>query len=88
MSKFDVSRFFSLTGDIDFQTSHFSDFRNFKVDIYFANFGHIEIDPIRSLLVTVILLSLGKTCRKKQFKPPFDENSRSSHIKSGISHLQ
>ena len=32
---------------IDFQTSHFADFEQFKVDIYFANFGQVKIDPIR-----------------------------------------
>ena len=38
MSKFDVSRF-SLTGDIDFQTGHFSDFEQFKINIQSSDFG-------------------------------------------------
>ena len=69
VSKFDVSGF-SVTGDIyiDFQTSHFADFEQFKVDIYIANFGQVKIDSIRSFLLTldrsVILLSLDKTCFK------------------------
>ena len=38
--------------------------------------------------VTVILLSSGKTCCKKQFKPPFDKNSRTTHIiRFGTSHF-
>ena len=38
---------------IDFQTGHFSDFEQFKVDIHFASFGQIRIDPISSLLLTL-----------------------------------
>ena len=43
-----------MTGDIyiDFQTSHFAEFEQFKVDIYFANFGQVKIDPIQYLLWT------------------------------------
>ena len=42
-----------MTGDIyiDFQTSHFAEFEQFKVDIYFANFGQVKIDPIWSFLL-------------------------------------
>ena len=42
-----------MTADIyiDFQTSHFAEFEQFKVDIYFANFGQVKIDPIRSFLL-------------------------------------
>ena len=40
-----------MSGDIDFQTSHFTDFEQFKVDFHFANFGSVKIDPIRSLLL-------------------------------------
>ena len=38
-----------MTGDIytHFQTSHFADFEQFKVDSYFANFEQVKIDPIR-----------------------------------------
>ena len=40
-----------MTGDIytHFQTSHFADFEQFKVDSYFANFEQVKIDPIRFL---------------------------------------
>ena len=38
---------------IDFQTSHFADFEQFKVDIYFSNFGQVKIDPIQSFLLTL-----------------------------------
>ena len=34
-----------------FQTGHFADFEQFKVDIQFANFGQVRIDPICSLLL-------------------------------------
>ena len=44
-----------------------------RVDIYFANFGQVKIDPVWSFYyfgqVTVILLSLVKTYLKDQFKP-------------------
>ena len=36
---------------IDFQTGHFVDFKQFKVDIHFANFGQVKTDPIRFLLL-------------------------------------
>ena len=35
----------------DFQTGHFADFKQFKVDIDFVNFGQVKIDPICSLLL-------------------------------------
>ena len=38
---------------IDFQTIHFADFEQFKVDIYFMNFGQVKIHPIRSFLLTL-----------------------------------
>ena len=50
MSKFDVSSF-SVTGEIDFQTSHFADFEQFKVNIYFTNLGQVKIRPIWSFLI-------------------------------------
>ena len=34
-----------------FQTSHFADFEQFKVDIHFANFGQVKIGFIRFLLL-------------------------------------
>ena len=68
MSKFDVPSF-SVTGYIyrereterererererNFQTSHFADFELFKVDIYFANFAQVKIDPTWSFLLTL-----------------------------------
>ena len=50
LSKFDVS-WFSVTGGIGFQIGHFADFEQLKVDIYFANFGQVKIDPTHSLLL-------------------------------------
>ena len=38
---------------IDFQTSHFADFTQFKVDIYFDNFGQFIFDPILSFLLNL-----------------------------------
>ena len=38
---------------IDFQTSDFADFEQLKVDIYFANFGQVKTDPIRSFLLAL-----------------------------------
>ena len=32
---------------LEFQTSHFADSEQFKVDSYFANFGQVKIEPIR-----------------------------------------
>ena len=36
-----------------FQIGHFAHFEQFKVDIYFANFGQVRIDPICSLLLAL-----------------------------------
>ena len=77
---------------MNFQTSHFADLAQFKVDIYFANSGQFKIDPIWSFLLTldrsVILLNLGKACLEDRFKPsPLDKNSRTTH-KTGINHFQ
>ena len=38
---------------IDFQTGHFADFEQFRVDIHFANFGQVKIDPICFFLLTL-----------------------------------
>ena len=38
---------------IDFQTSHFADFEQFKVDIYFTNLGQVKIHRIWSFLLTL-----------------------------------
>ena len=35
-----------------FQIGYFADLEQFKVDIHFANFGQVEIDPICSFLLT------------------------------------
>ena len=68
---FDVSSF-SVTGDIDFETGHFASFEQFKIDLYFANFGQAKIDPFVVFYyfgqVTAILLHLGKTYCEKQAK--------------------
>ena len=68
---FDVSSF-SVTGDIDFETGHFASFEQFKIDLYFANFGQAKIDPFVVFYyfgqVTAILLYLGKTYCEKQAK--------------------
>ena len=68
--------------DIDFQTGHFADFDQFKVDSHSATLGKSKIDPTRSyywLWPTVILVSLGKTLGcKKQSKTPF-KNSETWH---------
>ena len=46
---------FSMTGDIDFQTGHFADFKKFvhfayfeqlKIDSYFPDFEQVTIDSI------------------------------------------
>ena len=78
---------------INFQTRHFADFEQFKVDIYFTNFGKVKIHPIWSFLLTldrsVILLSLGKTCHENRFKPSsLDKNSGTTCIRPGIIHFQ
>ena len=56
MPKFDVPTF-SVTGYIYiyiyFQTSHFADFEQLKVEIYFANFGQVKIDHTWSFLLTL-----------------------------------
>ena len=31
---------------MDFQIRHFADFDQFQLDIHFANFGQVNIDPI------------------------------------------
>ena len=57
---------------IDFQTIHFADFEQFKVVSYFANFGQVKMDCLVFYdfrQVTVILLSLGKTCLEDDSNP-------------------
>ena len=43
-----------------FQTGHFADFEQFKVDIHFANFGQVRIDSICFLLGTLDRSQLDK----------------------------
>ena len=38
---------------MDFQTIHFADFKQFKVDTYFANCGQVKIDPIWPFLLNL-----------------------------------
>ena len=68
---------------IDFETGHFTDFEHFKVDIHFANFGQVKIDPICSFLLTLNrlqLMNLGKTCHNKNPNPALlIRNSRTRH---------
>ena len=53
---------------MDFQTSHFADFEQFK-NIYFVNFGHVRIDLFFPFYcfgqVTVILLVRVRHVTKK-----------------------
>ena len=60
---------------IDFQTGHFADFQQFKIDIHFANFSQVIIDPICDFLLLWTCHSyftesgqdiLGKTSQKIQ----------------------
>ena len=37
----------------DFQTGHFAEFKQFKVDIHFADIGQVTIDPTHSLFLTL-----------------------------------
>ena len=50
---------------VDFQTGHFADFEQFKIDNHFANFRQDKTDPTCLFSLTlgwsVILMSLGKT---------------------------
>ena len=40
-----------MTGGIDFQTGHFAEFEQFKVDIHFVDFGQVKIVPNHLLLL-------------------------------------
>ena len=68
-----------MTGDIKFSNRSFYYIEQFRVDIHFANFWQVKIDPIRFFSadvgqVTVVLLSLSKHITKNNPK-----NSRSMH---------
>ena len=39
--------------EIDFQIGDFADFEQFKVDVYFANFGEVKTDPICSHILNL-----------------------------------
>ena len=54
LSIFDVSSF----SIIDFQTGHFANFEQFKIDSHFANFGKVNINPNCLFLVTLDRLQL------------------------------
>ena len=79
---------------IDFQTSHFADSEQFKVDIYFAIFRQVKNDPIQTFLLTLDISLLFywlwvRHAAKKQFKLSLlGNNSRTMLIRSGTSHFQ
>ena len=54
LSIFDVSSF----SIIDFQTGHFANFEQFKIDSHFANFGKVNINPNCLFLLTLDRLQL------------------------------
>ena len=69
-----------------------ADLKQFKVDIYFANFGQVRIDPICFLYWIwtgpSYSTSLGKLCSEKQSKAsPFDKIQEPG-LRSGISYFQ
>ena len=41
---------------MDFQTDHFADLEQFKIDSHIVDFGQVEFDPTR-----LFLLTLGKS---------------------------
>ena len=77
---------------IFFQTGYFSDNEEFKVNIYFANFGQVRSDLMCFLLLTFDRSQLfTELCYKKQSKASlFDKNSETMHtcIGSGRSYFQ
>ena len=79
MSKFDVSNI-SVSGEyVDFQTGHFDDFEQFKIDRQeLKSLGKSKLTLLVCLYqlrqVTVILLSLGEMLgREKQSKPSLSD---------------
>ena len=56
-SKFDFCGF-SMTGNMDFQTGHFADVKQFTIDSHFADVGQVLIDLTDILLVTLGRLQL------------------------------
>ena len=78
---------------IDFQTGYFADFEQFKVDIYFANFGQVRIDSICFLFndfvqVTVVLLIWVTYVAKNNPKPFRLIKIQEPRIGSGTSYFQ
>ena len=57
LSKFDLPSF-SMTGYIDFQTSHSADFELLKIDSHFTDLEDVKIDLSRLSLLTVSRLQL------------------------------
>ena len=83
MSKFDVSNF-SMTEYKDFQTGHFADSEQFKIDSHFVDFGQVNIDSICLYLLDLgssfIWLDLGKMLGcKKQSKPSLIDKKFKNH---------
>ena len=77
---------------IFFQTGYFSDIEQFKINIYFANFGQVRSNLMCFLLLTFDRSQLfTELCYKKQSKASlFDKNSETMHtcIGSGTSYFQ
>ena len=81
---------------IDFQTGHFADFVQFKVDVHFANFGQVIIDLICSLwtghnYLTELLLCTGQLFYWVWVRHVAKNNVvkiREPHIGSGTSYFQ
>ena len=76
---------------IDFQNGYFANFEQFKIDIYFANFGQVIIGHIFSLLLLWIghsyFTCLGKLCGEKQSKASVIK-IQEPHIESGTRYIQ
>ena len=68
-----------------------ADLKQFKVDIYFANFGQVRIDPTCFLLfgqVPVILLVWVSYVSKNNPKPFHLTKIQEPGLRSGISYFQ
>ena len=73
-----------MTGDINFQTSHFADNEQFKNDIHFANFGQVRIDAICSLKLNLDMPQLFYWVWVRQHKKQFNKNSGTMHKLSSM----
>ena len=92
LSKFDVSSFSVTEDNYIFKLVILLTLSSSKLIFILLTLGKSKLTLFGPFTdcgqVTVILLSSGKTCCKKQFKPPFDKNSRTTHIiRSGTSHF-